>query len=339
MDWPSKPVLLPGVPAGTYHADDFGDLPTLSRSIAHMGITVSWRHAAAAHPRLAGTIARRESKAMDHGSLVHALLLGGEEGLEILSPRFKDFRTKDAQNVRDAAYLEGRTPILDSDFRAALFAVEILMPEICRVVGEVLGEPYRNAVYWPDFGRELVVLWEEETVPFAPELHEIARCRARWDLYLPEAALIADLKVVTGGRWAQAAPFIRQLNSEADSGAMQAASYLQGLAAVHPETAGRGTFVFLRAEPYPPYSVVPIVVTEGLRQLGEERWMRGVAGWAKCMASRVWPGPGVTYAQAETWAIERELQHAVEEEECGQACYCNGDVDDMRARSERRGRC
>lgn len=328
MDWPSSPVILPGVPAESYHRDDFGDAPTLSRSTAHMGITVSWRHAAAAHPRLAGTITRRESKAMDHGSLVHALLLGGEEGIEVLP--YDSFRKTVAQEARDRAYEAGLVPILEEHYVEALAACEILKPAICQAVEEVLGgpgeeyivlggdlSPVATHIQWDAFGRELVALWEE---PGAEQplvegwgpMRSPVRCRVRWDLFLPGAALIADLKVVTGGRWAQAAPFIRQLNSEADSGAMQAASYLRGLAAVHPETAGRGTFVFLRAEPYPPYSVVPIVVTEGLRQLGEERWMRGVAGWAKCMASGVWPGPGVAYATAETWAIERELQHALE---------------------------
>ena len=316
MDWPSSPVLLPGVPAESYHRDDFGDVPTLSRSIAHMGITVSWKHAAAAHPRLAGTITRRESKAMDHGSLVHALLLGGEEGIEVLP--YDSFRKTVAQEARDRAYEAGLVPILEEQYMEALAACEILKPAICQAVADVISPQEPCGVDWGGFGRELVALWEEEAHIDKPVGGASApwcvRCRARWDLFLPGAALIADLKVVTGGRWAQAAPYVRQLNSEADSGAMQAAGYLRGLAAVHPETAGRGTSVFLRAEPYPPYSVVPIVVTEGLRQLGEERWMRGVAGWAKCMASGVWPGPGVAYAQAESWAVERELQHALEGE-------------------------
>lgn len=318
MDWPSSPVLLSGVPAKSYHRDDFGDVPTLSRSVAHMGITVSWRHAAAAHPRLAGTITRRESKAMDHGSLVHALLLSTDEDIAVIP--CPDFRTKAAQALRDTAYEIGKTPVLMRDYEEAQAACEILKPEICRAIWEA-GNLQDWRPTWEEFGRELVALWEEITwrdgefdADRYSNVHAgSVRCRARWDLFLPGAALIADLKVVTGGRWAQAAPFIRQLNTEADSGAMQAASYLRGLAAVHPETAGRGTFVFLRAEPYPPYSVVPIVVTEGLRQLGEERWMRGVAGWARCMASGVWPGPGVAYAQAESWAVERELQHAIEE--------------------------
>lgn len=326
MDWPSKPVLLPGVPAASYHRDAFGDVPTLSRSIAHMGITVSWRHAAAAHPRLAGTITRRESEEMDLGSLVHALLLGGLETIDVHD--VPDWRGKRA-DLRDGSRAAGKVPIKLGDFQRAAEACEILKPAICQAVEDVLGgpgeeyivlggdlSPVETHIRWSDFGRELVALWEEEPLrgmAFEGELLSV-RCRARWDLFLPGAALIADLKVVTGGRWAQAAPFVRQLNTEADSGAMQASSYLRGLAAVHPETAGRGTFVFLRAEPYPPYSVVPIVVTEGLRQLGEERWMRGVAGWAKCMASGVWPGPGVAYAQAESWAVERELQHALEGE-------------------------
>lgn len=345
MDWPSEPVLLEGLSAAEYHADRLGDVPSLSRSIAHTLITASPKHAAAEHPRLIGTAVRKSSKAMDLGSLVHCLLLGGEEQIVIV--HHGDFRTNAAKAVRDDAYARGLTPILEPDLEEGLAAVEILKPEICRAVDEVRvreGGVSTNVwmpTRWEDFGRELTCLWEEGEQELCScghredrhgrDIHGVAycfegcscqgfdgsapvRCRARFDLYLPSAALIGDVKVVTGGAYAKAGPFCRQLNSEEDSGAMQAASYCRGLEAVHPELAGRTTFVFLRVEPVPPYSVVPIVVAQGLCRLGEDRWMRGVQGWASCMASGVWPGPGVAYAQAEPWAVQRELDRMAEQE-------------------------
>lgn len=342
MPWPSEPVLLEGVTAAQYHRDEgFGDVPTLSRSIAHTGITASWKHAAAEHPRLAGTVQRKQSDEMDLGSLVHALLLGGEEQIEIHG--VPNWIGKTRSGLKKETRKAGRVPVKLGDYQKAVAACEILKPEICRAIEMVVprsGADDRPGIMWEDFGREITVLWEEgepeicscghredrhgvdlDGRPYCLELcscqaHDGAppvRCRARFDLYYPPAALLADLKVVTSG-YASASKFIRGLNSEEDSGAMQAASYLRGLESVHPELAGRTTFVFLRVEPYPPYSVVPIVVTQGMRRLGEDRWTRGVQGWAECMASGVWPGPAPAYAQVETWAVQRELDRMAEQE-------------------------
>jgi len=311
MNWPGEPCLLEGVSADDYHQDRFGDVPTLRRSVAHTGIIVDWLHAAAEHPRLPGTVVAKQSKSMDLGSLVHCLLLGGEEGLVVLPAKYSDFRTDAARALRDGAYEEGKVPILAEAYEEAATACEILKPEICRAIEAVFGF-VSVSVLWSEFGRELTCLWEEEaaTVDEMVNIHHV-RCRARFDLYWPPAALLADLKVVTSG-YASASKFIRGLNSEEDSGAMQAGSYLRGLEACHPELAGRTTFVFLRVEPYPPHSVVAIPVGRGMRELGERRWLRGVAGWAECMASGVWPGPSPVVAEVETWAVERELRHQME---------------------------
>lgn len=308
MQWPDAPCLLEGLSAADYHADRHGDVPTLSRSVAHTLITASPRHAAAEHPRLIGTAVKKQSDEMDLGTLVHALLLGGLEGIDVHD--VPDWRGKRA-DLRDASRAAGQTPIKLGEFEKAVAAVEILKPEICRAVGEVIGE----APVWGDFGRELVALWEEPSFPepLAPR-KPATRCRARLDLYLPWAALIADVKVVTGGAYAKAGPFIRQLNSEEDSGAIQAASYCRGLEAVHTELAGRTTFAFLRVEPVPPYSVVPIVVTQGLRRLGEDRWNRATRLWASCLAASAWPGPGVAHAEVESWAWDREAERQAAEQ-------------------------
>lgn len=317
MNWPGEPVLLEGVRAREYFADAFGESPTLSRSIGHTLVTVSRLHAAAEHPRLKGTAVRRQSEEMDLGLLIHALL-GGDLG-EVDVHDVPDWRGKRA-DLRDASRAAGLVPIRLCDFEKAAAASEILKPEICLQLGRVAfpcpacnaegycgvcgGSGAMTVPAWDDLGRELVCLYEEEGG---------VRVRQRWDLYWPAAALIADPKVVTGGRYATAGGFIRQLNGDYDSGAMQAASYLRGLSAVHPELAGRETFVFLRLEAKPPYAVVPIVVTQGLRDHGERLWERAVRGWARCMASGVWPGPGVAYAQLLPWAAQGDLDQAAED--------------------------
>jgi hypothetical protein len=303
VDWPSEPTILEGVPARTYFADDFGGVPTLSRTIGHTLITASPMHAAAEHPRLPGSVKAKASKILDAGSLHHAVVLGeGEEELVVLPAQYQDFKTARAREIRDEAWAAGKSPVIAEDYEVACRTAEILRPRICAAVAQVgAGWPR-----WWDAGRELLSLWCEGTV----------RCRARWDLYFPTCGLLADLKCVTKG-YANGAKFIRGLNSEEDSGAMQAACYLRGLEAVHPEVAGRSTFVFLRVEIEPPYAVVPVVVTQGLRDHGERLWERAVRGWASCMASGVWPGPGVAFAQLAPWAAQRDLDEMREEDSNG----------------------
>jgi hypothetical protein len=311
MLWPGEPTILEGVPSRDYRADDFGDVPTLSRSIAHTLLTFSPMHAAAEHPRLPGAVKPKASKPMDAGSLHHAVILGeGEEELVVLPGQYQDFKTARAREIRDEAWAAGKSPVIAEDYELAAAVGDVLQIRICDAIGKVTGILPK----WADFGRELVALWEEKLYypDGAEPLHGV-RCRARWDLYLPGAGLLADLKCVTGGQYASAAKSIRGLNSEEDSGAMQAAAYLRGLEAVNPELAGRTTFVFLRVEIAPPYAVVPIVVGTAMREHGEKLWERAVRGWARCMASGAWPEPGVAYAQLLPWAAQRDLDQAAED--------------------------
>lgn len=316
MNWPAEPCILEGVPAADYHSDSFGDVPTLSRSVAHALITDSPRHAAASHLRLPGMKKRRATKEMDQGSLVHALLAGDVKDLSIHD--VPDWRGKRA-DIRDAAREDGKTPIRLSDYKAAEDACVILRPEICRVVEELLVNQGvdlggRN-LRWEDFAHELVVLWTESDL-YAGDARRAwrARCRARLDLFLAAFGVILDFKIMGSGSAGEAdsEAFIRRINNWREPLGIQAGCYPRGVEAAIPELAGRTQFIFLRIEVYPPFSVVPILVPEGMRSLGEARWLRGVAGWAKCLASGVWPGPGPAVAHVESWAAEREMERQAE---------------------------
>jgi hypothetical protein len=341
MDWPSEPTILEGVPARTYHADALGDVPTLSRSIAHTLITASPMHAAAEHPRLPGSVEAKASKILDAGSLHHAVILGeGEEELVVLPAQYEDFRTARAREIRDEAWAAGKSPVLAEDYEGACRTAEILRPRICQAVADVVSpeEPY--GVSWVDFGRELVCLWEERTVcphdtdgdgdchrcrprqGLPTRCPGIVRCRARWDLCLPSCGLLCDLKASTKSYVGRASMerFCRQLDNEESSLLMQGASYQRGLEAVHPEMAGRTSFAFIRFEIEPPYAVGAILLTQAHRQLGEDRWLSAVRGWARCLSSGQWPGPEAMVAPPpQAWAVQRSLDRMAEEGEDGDA--------------------
>ncbi len=318
MNWPDKASLLHNVPAADYHADSFGEVPTASRSCLHTLLTVSPKHAAAEHPRIPGEKRRRTTKAMDTGSLVHALLLGGEESLAIVEAG--DFRTKAAQEKRDAALAAGLVPICRPEYDHVRRITSRLQDEILAILADLVGETLGLA--WRDLAKEVTCLWWEEdsrervwNAQAGVEMvsGDLVRCRARLDLSLVSVGLLADLKIVTKG-YAVAEPFIREMNSERSSHAMQAAMYLRGFEAVHPELAGRTQFVFLRVEIEPPYAVLAIPVGRGMRQLGDDRLNRALAMWSRCLGSGVWPGPRATVAEVEPWAFEREMQRRAEDE-------------------------
>src|SRR5690606_29585641 len=110
--------------ADTYYADPCPE-PSLSQSIAHVLLAKSPLHAWLQHPRLGGK-ARAATKAMDEGSLVHALLLGQDD--QIVEVDADSWRTNAAKEQRDAARAEGKIPVLAGeldDVRTAVNAIRL----------------------------------------------------------------------------------------------------------------------------------------------------------------------------------------------------------------------
>src|SRR5687767_12481495 len=88
----------------TYFSDP-AETPSLSASIAHTLVSKSPIHAWMQHPRLGGR-GKKPTRAMDLGSVVHALLLGaGKEYCVIRAPdgepEYEDFKKKAAREARD----------------------------------------------------------------------------------------------------------------------------------------------------------------------------------------------------------------------------------------------
>ena len=104
--------LVEDLPADEYHADPC-ERPSLSASIAKVLDRSSPLHAWAAHPRFGGRAPVRESKALARGTLLHALLLGESDRIEVVHA--DDWRTKAAKAARADANAWGRIPTLVGD--------------------------------------------------------------------------------------------------------------------------------------------------------------------------------------------------------------------------------
>lgn len=261
-----------------YHARD-----GLSASIATTLITRSPLHAWQQHPRYGGR-GKAPTKAMDIGSVVHALVLGVGKAFEVLA--FDDYRTKAAQTARDKARAEGRVPILLEAYETAQI-----------IAGELLAQLADRGIYL-DGASEVAIEWEEPTA-CGPVL-----CRGMLDHLRLDAGMIYDLKITSNA----AQPSVER-SAENFGYAIQAAAYRRAVAMLRPELAGRIDFLFLFCESEPPYAVNVCRPDGAMRELGERRWLRAVEAWAVCLEAQQWPGYGddVNPLSPPAWALSREM--------------------------------
>lgn len=285
-------ISVPGIyrmDAETYHSDPCVE-PSLSNSIGKLLIERSPMHARYAHPRLNPSAAGgRSSAAMDDGSILHKLILGN--GVEIVSIDADSYRSKGAQEARDAARGAGKTPCLAGRLRELEVAAEAIR-------GQIEKHPDCDA-----FGRngrsEAAMIWRDDAI----------WCRSLVD-FLPDGtgAPIYDLK--TTALSASPESFERRLVSEY---AFQAAFYMRGARAL-----GRrpSTFLFIVAEVNPPFGVSVMSPAPLLMALAEDDVGRAISLWEQCLRDKAWPGyPQFTaYVEAPAWMLTRQSDRMLREE-------------------------
>lgn len=260
-----------------YHADELGDTPTLSRSIAHILCTQSPAHAYTAHPRLNPDWQRDDDPKYDKGTLVHELLLGGPSSLVVVDAA--DWRTKDAREARFVARAEGKTPLLAHQWAE--------VQEMADAVREQIADWNLTAIRPPllDEGRsEVTLTWEDQGV----------LCRARLDWLRDDHTAVDDLKTTS-----------RSANPEEWSmfsfgGDLQAYMYTQ---AVEVLTGVTPVFRFIVAETEPPYAVSVVSPGPDVMTLARKKFSYASLIWHECLASGEWPAyrPAVATVELPGW--------------------------------------
>lgn len=259
------------VPAEFYHADELCVAPTLSSSIAVDLVTRSPAHARLRHPRLindgAGAAEFEVTDEMRFGSVAHELLLGKGGGFAIWEG--DSWRGKDAIAFRDAALVEGKTPIKSADFRRA----EMMCASVVRQLN-AMGLGY----ILTEGKSEQVAVWQSGD----------HWNRAMFDRWIPERGEIWDIK--TTGKSAhpdQVARTIPTMNYD-----MRSEFYLMGASAITGLPARKGGigYQFLFVETTEPFCVTPCFLDLALRERGKRRAQEAIDTWARCMESGVWPG-------------------------------------------------
>ena len=269
---------------------EYHKLDGFSSSIAKILLAESPLHAWQAHPLLGGKDAELEdpSKAQDSGSVMHHLLLGKGADYKVLT--FDNYKTKKAQDERDAARAEGKIPILQEQIEHALVAA-----------GKI-GERLRDAGVVLDGTSEQAMQWSEQT-PHGPVL-----CRGMMDHVTANRMVIYDFKIVRS-----AAPSVIERSAENYGYALQHAAYRSGhgkvLTALGDPHASRVRMLFVFCEPRPPYAVNVLPLDGEMQALGDRRWSRALGTWARCLSDQHWPGYNEDRTgrlSAPPWAYARE---------------------------------
>ncbi len=274
-----KPIILKDMPGTDYHSQAGEKTPLFSYSVAKTLLGKSPQHAYLQHPLL-GNEPRKPTAAMDKGSIIHGLLLGGGPEIEIIQA--DNFRTKVAQELKAMAYEENKIPILQKDMDTIDEAVENIKEQILGLA------PY----FFDDHDSELSIRWEMDNG---------VETQSRFDWIQPETGRIIDLKSCS-----DANPKVLDRKIIDFGYDIQEALYLQCANKTWPEVAGRFTWEFIFVELESPYMVSVVETDSSMSWLGESKVRRASDKWAGCLKFGVWPGYGRQVVSAPPWAVSRE---------------------------------
>lgn len=265
--------------ADAYHGDPC-PTPSLSSSVAKLMLEQSPRHAFAKHPRLGGAddIADdKPTRAQEIGTAGHKWLLG--QGRDVVIIPARDYRTKDAQAARDAAYIEGQVPILEADSLKALAMVERATAQLSN---------FGPAIYqaFSEGEAEVALAWQERSF----------WCRSLLDkLWIDgNRATIFDLKTTA----VSADPYSTARRVFDLGYDFQVAFYRRGLAAIAPEVSEIKSLL-ISIEQEPPYALSVVELSHEAIASADKLVWQSLALWERCLKSDEWPGYPAVVATAD----------------------------------------
>lgn len=272
----TEPGLYDGIPEEQYHADE-----ALSSAGARELLPPSCPaiyHYRRSHPVF--------KDVFDFGSAAHKLVLGEGPAVKVVDAA--DWRTKAAQEQRDAARAAGFIPLLAHEWaRAAAMAAAIQDHELAgELLSPLAGGKAELSGWWQD---------PETGVWCRFRLDWLAGHRTRFG-----QPIIVDYKSST---CAEPETFARKSVAEYRYD-QQDAWYSDGYLAL---TGEQPAFLFLVQEKLPPYLISVVQLTEEDRQVGRERNRRALEVFRDCAEAGIWPGysQDVELIAMPSWARSR----------------------------------
>jgi hypothetical protein len=260
-----KPGLYYNLPAKDYHSDPC-PLPSLSSTAVRTIAGQSLMHAHFEHPRFGGK-GRKATKAMDTGSIVHAMLSGNDDELEI--GNYASFRGDDAKKWRAGVEAAGKVAVLEKDLDAAR---EIVAAIRAKAALGIDNSPFA------DHGKsEVSAMWQRRAGSW---------CRARFDRLVIDPGGFADIWdwKTTGDISTDAIE--RSIINEGYH--IQAAMYIAGLESLMPDYAHRVSFTFVFAESHAPFTVRRVCLDKTFLSIGSMIFERSFNAWARALETGNW---------------------------------------------------
>jgi len=271
--------------AAEYHADPCV-APSLSSSIARILVTQSPLHAWTAHPKLNPNYQSEEKEAFDIGSAAHALLLEGQDRMVVV--KANDWRTKAAQEARDAARAEGKHPVLEARYQD----VQAMRDVAIRAIAECSD---LGGLTLADGKAEQVIVWQDGDI----------WCRARLDWIANDRSIILDYKSTED---ATPGAFSRQIARMGYH--IQDEFYSRGVREI---PSGSPTFIFLAQETTAPYACSFHACAPSLRAIAEQQVEYAIRKWSDCLRENRWPGHDqrIHYAEATAWQLSEQEERTI----------------------------
>lgn len=219
----------------------------------------------------------------DLGSAAHTLLLGSGPQPYVIDA--DSYRTKAAQQERDAAYERGDVPLLPAEFDAVQAMVSAVLAHPC--AGDLLSVGQaEQSLFWTD---------PATGVP----------CRARLDWLRGDC--IVDLKTSTSAAPGHISKVVADFGYHT-----QAAFYLAG--AVHLELIpADAPFYFIFLSKNPPHLVKVVELDETALAIGRDRMNSALEIFRDCTESGVWPdyGSDIELVSLPAWEIRRHYNEGM----------------------------
>jgi hypothetical protein len=256
------PILIEQMPFDVY-LDDPAPEPSLTSSLVRRLLETAPRKVWRETRRLNPNAETATSSIFDLGTAAHALFTG--EGNKIAEIPFNDYRTKDAQAARDAAYAAGKTPVLSKD-----------IARVDAMACEALDQFSKNediGPLLPTSAREASIFWNEAGV-----MH-----RARPDFYHGPSNTIIHYK--TTGVEIRPATLAKYA---ASSGWDMIAAHYDAAGFALTGSAPRQFFAV--QETSPPHLCLVAELDEVFIGEARARRKRAIEIWARCLRTNTWPG-------------------------------------------------
>jgi hypothetical protein len=285
--------MTPGVydlSSDQYHADELGDTPTLSASLANVLLQQSPMHAWAAHPKLNPDFEKKAEDKFDLGRIVHSLLLEGLDVMDVLA--FPDYKTNAAKEAKALARSHGRIPILGHQAHA--------VTQMVNAVAQQLGTLNIDPVPLTAGKPEQTIAWTDHGV----------HCRARLDWLTDDHAQIHDVKTTSRighpDGWARGALYDHGYD-------LQAAAYIRAVKAI---TGTIPEFRWILIETAPPFAVSVIAPTAAVLAIGDAKFDKALETWKRCLENDDWPAYGreLHWAELPEYIESRWLAREAREE-------------------------